>query len=629
MGSPTYQRIKQGGALPSPSGVALQLVRLADDEKTTIDEITATVESDPAIASRLLKLVNSPLAGVPRTIASISTAVKLLGMNTVKNLALGFSLLENHRAGNCEAFDYEMFWSESLARAVTARGLANRLKNFAPDEAFTVALLSRIGRFALASAFPEPYDRVLRLVAAGDPTRLRRMECEVFKISQNDLSAEMMADWRLADHLCQAVRQQDSIENATGDAGSPANQLAKMLHLSELVAAVLVEPNVYRDNLAFLLNKANSLGVGPDVLTEVLDSVREEWREVGTIFSIRTQPEPPFGEALPRSSQEHRTILIVDHDPTALTSLKEHLTEAGYGVLTAPNGVEALRVLHSEGCQIVITDWMMPEMDGPQLCRAIRESEGAGFVYIVMLTAHTGKDSAAEALGAGADDYLSKPYDRKELIARLKAGTRILKLEAILGTRQRELHKTNAQLAILNNKLRQMAKTDELTGLSNRREALQRLEEHWAASLRRGHPLACMLLDIDHFKRCNDTHGHDVGDAVLRQTARILAQFSRAGESVFRLGGEEFVILCPGATAEMAAVAAERVRAAVESNRIEQGDVNLAITVSVGVAQRDSQTSRSADLLKLADQALYQAKLSGRNRVCVANGGQPSKLKHP
>jgi len=154
---PAYQKLKETNALPSPTGVALELLRLTANEYTSIDAIIAAVESDPALAGRVLKLVNSAFAGVSRRVAAVSVAVRLLGTRTLKNLALGLSLLSNNRNGSCQAFDYEAFWSESLARAVAARQIAAQLANFPPDEAFTTGLLSKIGRLALATAQPQEY----------------------------------------------------------------------------------------------------------------------------------------------------------------------------------------------------------------------------------------------------------------------------------------------------------------------------------------------------------------------------------------------------------------------------------------------------------------------------------------
>ena len=308
-----------------------------------------------------------------------------------------------------------------------------------------------------------------------------------------------------------------------------------------------------------------------------------------------------------------KRVVIVDDDPTMLKLLEGFLTQAGYTVFSAANGVEALRVLHQEGPSIVITDWEMPLMNGLELCQAIRSSEVVGFVYTIILTAHA--DKTIEAFEAGADDFMSKPPRRGELLARLKAANRIIALEADLAKQNREIHKANAELAVLNGKLVQMATTDELTDLANRREAMQRLNEYWETASRHGQPLACILLDIDHFKRVNDAHGHDAGDVVLRETARVLARTTRAGEKVCRVGGEEFLVLCPNATAGMAAQGAERLRQAVESHTVRHKDLELAVTVSIGVAQREAGTGTPDDLLKNADDAMYVAKAAGRNTV--------------
>ncbi len=322
-------------------------------------------------------------------------------------------------------------------------------------------------------------------------------------------------------------------------------------------------------------------------------------------------------------------VLAVDDDPFALALLVRHLSSAGHQVLTARNGKEALKVLLEEGAPMVITDWSMPEMDGLQLCRTIRIHEGIPFTYVIVLTANTEEDHTIDAFEAGTDDYLAKPFRERELLARVQAGQRIIRLREDLERRSRDVHHSNAELAVANEKLAEanhrlnhMATTDELTGLLNRREALNRLYEYWSTSLRHGDPLSCIAIDIDHFKNFNDRYGHATGDWVLRETAAVLRRTARRGESVCRLGGEEFLILCPKATHNMAAVGAERLRLAVESNRLVGGGSSLNVTVSLGVAERTLTMSGHDDLLRAADTALYEAKNAGRNTVRVANSGR-------
>ena len=313
-------------------------------------------------------------------------------------------------------------------------------------------------------------------------------------------------------------------------------------------------------------------------------------------------------------------VLLVDDDPAYRALLKKVLATGEYEVLTATNGREALRVLREEGVQLVVTDWNMPEMDGIDFCRAVRSAESVGFVYVIILTAQADKARLLEAFAAGADDFLSKPCDRQELLARLRAGLRIIELEASLAERSRLLHKVNAELAILNEKLEQMATTDELTGLFNRRQATSRLDELWALAQRYHQPLSCIMADIDHFKKFNDEHGHAAGDLVLENTAFVLKTAARETDVVCRMGGEEFLVLCPNVPASGAALCAERLRATVASRFIPYRDSELRVTISLGVAEREEGIACPDDLLKAADDALYAAKNAGRNRVQVATG---------
>jgi diguanylate cyclase (GGDEF)-like protein len=320
-----------------------------------------------------------------------------------------------------------------------------------------------------------------------------------------------------------------------------------------------------------------------------------------------------------------RRVLLVDDDPAMLALLSRYLRSAEFEVLSAQDGPAALGILHREGPPIVLSDWSMPGMSGLQLCQAIRSSEAIGFVYVIIVTAHSEKCRVVEALEAGANDFLAKPFHPQELLARVNAGLRIITLEADLKRQQRELHKANAEMAILNRKLELMATTDELTGLANRREAMNQVKAGWDSARQSHQPFSCIMLDIDHFKTCNDTYGHEMGDLVLRRTAQVLVHTARADELVCRLGGEEFLIICPNAGVGHAAKQAEQLRAAVEANVVQGDSVDLGVTVSAGVAERSAETDTVEDLLKCADQALYTAKRAGRNRVVVhSDAGQPA-----
>jgi len=312
-------------------------------------------------------------------------------------------------------------------------------------------------------------------------------------------------------------------------------------------------------------------------------------------------------------------ILVVDDDACMLRLLEKFLSSSGYDVLTASNGVEALQIVLRDNPQIVVSDWMMPEMNGLELCRAIRSNELAGFVYLIIVTAHNDRERLLEAFDAGADDFLSKPFDRQELLVRMRAGIRIVKLEADLARQKRDIIKRNAEMAAMNGQLERLATTDVLTGLINRRQAMVKLNELWKLSDRYDVPLSCMVFDIDHFKQFNDTYGHAVGDIVLKATANASTQAARSVDIIGRIGGEEFLVVCPNTDSDGAAILAERIRQFVEKAELLHDGQHLKVTISIGVAERRSETCSGDMLLKDADDVLYEAKESGRNCVRVAS----------
>jgi len=644
----TYERIREGSTLPTPTGVALAILRMASTEDTRIERMAAVVETDPAISARLLQFVNSPLAGMTRPTSSVSMAVRLLGMRTVKILALGFSLVSTHRSGRCEGFDYEGFWSDALARAVGSRALAQHLRAPDPDEAFTVGLLSKIGRLALATAFPEAYTHALQLIDQMSAEEGLSIERDIFEIDHNTLASEMMADWGLPDGIVRAVRLQG--ETDTGPAGDKpaAEPLARILHLAGAMANVLTAECVGESALQNLVRRAGALGLRSDGFPALFDGIREQWRQAGAVFAIPTRDVPPLAGIFAQA-QARRTALIeeaartpdaqhawrpqahvpramiVDDDPDSIRLLKGHLVAEGYEVLTASDGQEGLRKLLSESAPLLITDWMMPGMSGVELCRAVRGHPEIDFTYIIVLTGRTGEDCIVEAFDAGADDYLVKPFSQRELRARLRAADRIIRLTEDLRKRDHETHCFNAKLALVNSrlmtvnaKLKCVATTDDLTGLLNRRAALSRLTELWAASDRHGWTLSCIAVDLDHFKTINDTHGHAAGDLLLKSVAGVLRNSGRTEDVVCRMGGDEFLILCPEATAGTAQAAAERRRKAVEDDRIRFAGLEFMTTATFGVAQRMPDHASIDDLLKAADEALYAGKRAGANCVSVA-----------
>jgi two-component system cell cycle response regulator len=304
-------------------------------------------------------------------------------------------------------------------------------------------------------------------------------------------------------------------------------------------------------------------------------------------------------------------ILIVDDSATPRLVLKRELEAMGHECLVAEDGVEGWETLQDALVDVVISDWMMPRMDGDELCRRVRARRSAPYAYFILHTSLDDRQHVVQGMEAGADDYLTKPFNRDELATRLIAANRVTGLHRRIAAQQAELER-------LNDALFQDSRRDALTGLGNRRSQDEDLEVLAARTDRYDHPFCVALFDIDHFKAFNDTAGHLAGDDVLRSIASALEDQGRRGDSFYRYGGEELLVVFPDQTLETAAVAAERMREVVEALGIPHPglDDGAIVTVSAGIACYEPDSGDGvAMLLERADAALYAAKEAGRNRV--------------
>jgi two-component system, cell cycle response regulator len=339
-------------------------------------------------------------------------------------------------------------------------------------------------------------------------------------------------------------------------------------------------------------------------------------------LDMPTSPSAGAGSSRrPDRAASALAILVVDDDPIEVRILRKHLSEAGYGVLIAGDGEQALEVVASEAPRLAVTDLMMPRMDGIALCKALRGSPAGRQMQVIMLTGCEEEESLVAALEAGADDYVIKPVRPRELLARVRAAHRTILLQDQLRRDKEELRRYAAELAFANRKLQEAALTDHLTGLPNRRCAMERLAQEWASSVRTSQLLACLFMDIDHFKQVNDRYGHDVGDQVIHETGVVLKAAARECDVVCRIGGEEFITICRETDLEGAARLAERARQELEKHSFGVPGFDGEVTISAGVAVRESSMCRPGDLLNAADAAVYAAKRAGRNCVKLAPMG--------
>lgn len=307
---------------------------------------------------------------------------------------------------------------------------------------------------------------------------------------------------------------------------------------------------------------------------------------------------------------EKLEILVVEDSPTQALQLQFLLESEGYEVSVAKNGREGLDLLAERPFSIVITDWVMPEMDGVELCRAIRDRAGKDYVYLFLVTAKSSKEEIVSGLEGGADDYLVKPIEPAELVARLTTARRVLDLEQTLKERNREITR--------------LLHTDHLTQVFNRNHLDEQLVVICKQALRYHRSLSVVLCDLDYFKKVNDSYGHLVGDEVLKGFAKTVKETIRFGvDWVARYGGEEFVVVLPETDHEGVMPVCERIRQAIAELSFEDGSGGrFSITASFGVAVLPGSGNfdkvTGYDLIGLADDCLYQAKNAGRDRVIVA-----------
>jgi diguanylate cyclase (GGDEF)-like protein len=292
-----------------------------------------------------------------------------------------------------------------------------------------------------------------------------------------------------------------------------------------------------------------------------------------------------------------KQILVADDDYTSRRLLEIRLNKFGYEVVSACDGKEAWEIIQgAESPNMIILDWMMPGITGVEICKKIRSSGHyeERYKYVILLTARGAKEDIILGLDSGADDYLTKPFDDTELLMRIRAGKRILDLQA---------------------KLQYSATHDALTGIYNRGAILQDLDKQISRCSRETTSLSIGMLDIDYFKKVNDTYGHLSGDEVLKEVCRRIQSCLRNYDVVGRYGGEEILIITPGADQEQAMNIFERIRKTIGEKHINDEASNISVTVSIGIATL-SKNMRTKEFIQIADDALYRAKEIGRNRVC-------------
>lgn len=633
-----FEEIKAAGELPSPKGIALSIARMSQRGDASLAELARLVQGDPALVGRLVRAANGSLAPGARPVVALRDALAVLGMAAVRNLALGFSLISSSGEGLCRSFPYARFWTGSVIRAIAMQKILMRLRTAGVEESFSVGLLAGIGALGLASVFPAQYSRVLD-EARGDPVALLDLERQAFAMNHVELSAAMLADWGMPRFFVAAVLRHEGALTLPADDGSREYGLTLALGLARAIETACMADDAGRSEA---VDAAKALAARmewvPEQVSALCEDVAADWKDWSAMLpvdayalpnlSLSAEPETPAPSQPPATfpsaandapAGDGLRVLVVDDDAATRLTLQTLLVRGGYRVATAEDGVRGMECALEFQPQIMVVDWVMPQMNGLELTRTLRQTRMGRSIYIIVLTSHEEDARLVEAFESGVDDYMVKPLRPRVLEARLRAAQRLVRMQRELETEREEIRRYAAELGVSNRRLQEVSMTDALTGFPNRRYAMERIAQEWAIAQRSNRSLSCMLIDVDHFRQINETYGRDVADQVLEQTARAIRACMRMQDVVCRTGGDEFLIICPDTDLQQALACAQRVGAGVAAVPVQAGRLRLKSSISVGVAERLPAMPDADALLTLADQALLAAKKAGRN--CVRTAG--------
>lgn len=494
-------RIRKADRLPSLPSVALEVLRLTRNDDVSVEQLSRVIQNDPALCAKLLKIVNSSLFGVPREISSVRQATVILGLRSVKVMALSFSVVDVLRVRERDEFDMEGYWRRSLSTAVAARLIGKEVAPPMAEEAFVAGLLADIGAFAAWCCAPQEYQPVYR-AALERRQPLWQAERDRLGGSHAAMSAELLRAWNLPEGICRAVASHHGEDLDTIPPGS--STVARVVHAGALVAEMFcgdapasgLEP--IRERCLVLT------GISAAGLEGVFSRLDKYVRETAVLLSV------PVGETI---------------------------------------SYERL------------------------------QSEAAAQLAELSVQAEVERASAVRSADVAQAEASRLEREKREIL--------------------------------------EVASTDGLTSLANRAAFDKRLEEELSRSRATGAALSLILMDVDHFKRFNDTHGHQAGDAVLQAVAEAVRGVANPDGLVARYGGEEFAVIVLRKAGEELRALAEKIRSTIEARTVCHEGKTLRVTASLGVATvpPGKHDTDPREIIRLADERLYAAKRAGRNRV--------------
>ena len=565
----------------------------------------------------------------------VAELVQLLGLDMVRDIVLSMVILRSYRMGICRRMVRDEFWGKALARGVAAQHVGMMVGAKDPTRCFLSGLFQDLGEIVLAETYPGRYSGLLEK-AGGDEVVLRQLEREAFGVDRDSVTWATLRDYGVSRGVFGPMFFAScELRDRISSLRPTEERLPDIMRVATLIADLVTADMKQRMKLwPDFIKERNCLEVSRDVMNNLGDKVVNDWWFWGDLLTFPTRTVPGFGElsdwnergAEPK--RYNRTggkslvanskgaglhILLVEDDSMTRLATRRKLEKAGHQVDVAVDGVQALAMLRQSPPQVILSDWHMSGMDGLELCKYVRSTEYGERMFFILFTGEVDETQIVRAYEAGIDDFIDKTSSLQILLARILSSRKSLQHWESIDRDRRIIrsHCENSrhQAAMM----KRDSLTDTLTDLPNRRYAMDRLREEWARSDRSSASLGLVMMDIDFFKSVNDTYGHDVGDAVLREVALTLKNVTRRGEAACRIGGEEFLIICSDADLESTARCAERVRKAIEARVIHAGAFQTNVTVSLGVAAKSAATQDINALFKATDEAVYKAKENARN----------------
>ncbi len=451
-----FNELKASGSLPSPKGVALRVMQLCQDENLSLKDLAQTIQADPALAGRIIKIANYVNPNRSRPIAAVTTdTLVLIGIHAVRQVVLGLSLVGNYRDGRCKRFDFEQFWAHSVAMGSAAHAICSAIRVAAPAEMFNCGLMSGIGQLALVTVRPEAYCELLADLPVDVSSKsLQQAQMERFGLTQREICMYMLQDWGIPKLFVDALYfHEDPLSSGYAENSRPL-RITYTLQLASLLARACMEAEVDDALLSRIQAFGKLLELDPEQLEGIVEQTKLEWRDWCALLEIKVtikhaQPkavapvpaEPAEPEAAPEAEIPASPpaapgvalrVLIATSNELQANLLKKVLSNGGHDSVLVETGNKALEAVASFKPHVLIADWLLPEMDGLSLCRALRRTIEGEKIYCMLVTQFEDERRKVDAYEAGADELLRTPLNSRLLVAQLTVAQRYAKLHNLV-----------------------------------------------------------------------------------------------------------------------------------------------------------------------------------------------------